>query len=285
MSIGIAQLTGSKRSKYLKDFNYLQPNDFKSCLLDPKDCLGDIEPADQTEQASRFSTMIDLMTRYFIFNDAHAFDNAKRVALKSDLEDFYDSAINCLNSYRANQSARFQKRNVFDKVYGLAELENAAKSHRPVVKDFPELSPLAISHAKQLLHRLWTYFNQADSNYIRPTVNGFHVHDQMFNQIYGEGDYLADGVLYDLKVVKNCPLDNPGYRAQLAFYYIFGRDNFRDTQGQSGYKHFATIRYVSFLDPRHNRVWFCPVAKIDETMEFMIENVIPGAVAHDAGLI
>lgn len=285
MSIGIAQLTGSKRSKYLKDFNYLQPNDFKSCLLDPKDCLGDIDPADQTEQASRFSTMIDLMTRYFIFNDVHAFDNAKRVALKSNLEDFYDSAIKYLNPYRANQSAIFQQSNVFDIVYELAELENVAKSHHRIVKGFSKLSPLAINHANQLLSRLWVYFNRSNNNHFRPVVNGFHVHDQMFNQIYGEGDYLANDVLYDLKVVKNCPLDNPGYRAQLAFYYIFGRDNFRDTQGQCGYKQFATIRYVSFLDPRHNRAWFCPVSKIDEIMEFTIENVIPGAVAHDVGLI
>lgn len=281
--VGITQLTGPLRGKFFKDFDYLQPSDFKAYLLDPKDELGLIEPADDTERASRFATMIDLMTRYFIFHEEYAFDTAKKAATNSYLLDRYNTAVEKLKQYRADWQAEQIQTDLFTTAYNLAEFENAAKSHHKVPYNFFELSPVAIEHAQRLLQRLSIFFNRADRKHFYPEVTGFHVHDDALNVVYGEGDYLASGVLYDLKVVKNSPLDNPGYRAQIAMYYVYGRDNYEHSKGKSGYKQFSTVKYIGFLDPRHNCVWLCSAEKIDVIMQTYIEYVIPTAVSEVEG--
>lgn len=267
--MGIATLMNKYRGHYLRGLDYIKPYNFKAIPLDPADTYGDILPEDQSEKESRFSTMIDLLTRYLIFHDDAAFEGAKKSAEEQNQMAFYNRATQYLSEHRATFLAEKPTRQAYGYGYGLAELENYEKGHRRFANPLAAPSELACQHAQILLQRLSTFFAQHSSPEWLPSVCGFHVHNYD-SSVVGEGDYLSDQVLYDMKTTINNPVEKTQYRGQLMLYYVYGQMN-RGKDKKSGYPQFDTTKVLAFLDPRHNKMYGCLVDHVSEDARWKIE--------------
>lgn len=262
MTVGIASLTEHNRGSQLPGFEYVSPHAFKPIELH-SDPFGYVDITDETEAATRFGTMIDLMTRYLIVHDPHAFDSARQAAQRLNRLSQFNQCVQILANYRPNPTVPlFADHNLFKAGQYLAELENDAKGRRSFGGHAKVLTSQAIYNAQLLLIRTLSFFN----TFGQASTTGFHVHNAD-HSIVGEGDYLSASYLMDMKVSKHNPIDNPGYRAQVMMYYVYGH------QQPIEYAEFNSLQQIILFNPRYDTAWTCDIRSINTDMTDYILNL------------
>ena len=78
----------------------------------------------------------------------------------------------------------------------------------------------------------------------------------------GDGDFLTKDTLFDFKVSKNEPTTK--YTLQILVYYIMGM--------HSIHSYFKDIANIGLFNPRLNKVYICPIERIDNDIINQIEK-------------
>lgn len=128
-----------------------------------------------------------------------------------------------------------------------------------------EISPNAgtINNIRIMVNRCLKFWNE----YGPVVVDGF-TFEGGYTEIVstGDGDYLTEDTLWDLKVSKDEPKNK--YTLQLLMYYIMGC--------HSIHKEFQRIRKLGIFNPRLNKIYLLNIADISEEIIREVSSEVIG---------
>ena len=90
----------------------------------------------------------------------------------------------------------------------------------------------------------------------------------------GDGDFLTEDTLWDLKVMKKDPESK--HTLQLLMYYIMGK--------RSVHEEFRTVTKLGFFNPRLNRIHIIDASKIDPEVIKAVENDVICYTGNEDGI-
>ncbi|MCM3364790.1 hypothetical protein [Niallia sp. MER TA 168] len=97
--------------------------------------------------------------------------------------------------------------------------------------------------------------------------NGFHFEGGYTSTINtGDGDFLTENTLWDLKVSKSAPTNK--HTLQLLIYYLMGV--------RSIHSEFKQIENLGIFNPRLNKVYLLPISKIPNDIINEVQEVVIG---------
>lgn len=231
---------------------YIKPKEFTETTLD--DGI-ELNP-NENIHASLVGLAVDYLTRLMTGTPAD--------------EAFY---ISLLGSDRVNERKNAEK--LISKIKGLDDksIINACKvvgydvcfragiiGYKPVKEIQPDTE--TIENIRIMVNRCLAFWKE----YGPVEVDGF-TFEGGYTEIVssGDGDYLTEDTLWDLKVSKEAPKNK--YTLQLLMYYIMGC--------HSIHKEFQKIKRLGIFNPRLNKVYLLEIANIsDEIIQEVSSEVI-----------
>ena len=231
---------------------YIKPKEFTETALD--DGI-ELNP-NENIHASLVGLAVDYLTRLMTGTSAD--------------EAFY---ISLLGSDRVNERKNAEK--LISKIKGLDDksIINACKvvgydvcfragiiGYKPVKEIQPDTE--TIENIRIMVNRCLAFWKE----YGPVEVDGF-TFEGGYTEIVssGDGDYLTEDTLWDLKVSKEAPKNK--YTLQLLMYYIMGC--------HSIHKEFQKIKRLGIFNPRLNKVYLLEIANIsDEIIQEVSSEVI-----------
>ncbi|MBQ3588600.1 MAG: hypothetical protein II977_08515 [Oscillospiraceae bacterium] len=231
---------------------YIKPKEFTETTLD--DGI-ELNP-NENIHASLVGLAVDYLTRLMTGTPAD--------------EAFY---ISLLGSDRVNERKNAEK--LISKIKGLDDksIINACKvvgydvcfragiiGYKPVKEIQPDTE--TIENIRIMVNRCLAFWKE----YGPVEVDGF-TFEGGYTEIVssGDGDYLSQDTLWDLKVSKEAPKNK--YTLQLLMYYIMGC--------HSIHKEFQKIKRLGIFNPRLNKVYLLEIANIsDEIIQEVSSEVI-----------
>ena len=231
---------------------YIKPKEFTETTLD--DGI-ELNP-NENIHASLVGLAVDYLTRLMTGTSAD--------------EAFY---ISLLGSDRVNERKNAEK--LISKIKGLDDksIINACKvvgydvcfragiiGYKPVKEIQPDTE--TIENIRIMVNRCLAFWKE----YGPVEVDGF-TFEGGYTEIVssGDGDYLSQDTLWDLKVSKEAPKNK--YTLQLLMYYIMGC--------HSIHKEFQKIKRLGIFNPRLNKVYLLDIANIsDEIVREVSSEVI-----------
>ena len=231
---------------------YIKPKEFTETTLD--DGI-ELNP-NENIHASLVGLAVDYLTRLMTGTPAD--------------EAFY---ISLLGSDRVNERKNAEK--LISKIKGLDDksIINACKvvgydvcfragiiGYKPVKEIQPDTE--TIENIRIMVNRCLAFWKE----YGPVEVDGF-TFEGGYTEIVssGDGDYLTQDTLWDLKVSKEAPKNK--YTLQLLMYYIMGC--------HSIHKEFQKIKRLGIFNPRLNKVYLLEIANIsDEIIQEVSSEVI-----------
>ena len=231
---------------------YIKPKEFTETTLD--DGI-ELNP-NENIHASLVGLAVDYLTRLMTGTSAD--------------EAFY---ISLLGSDRVNERKNAEK--LISKIKGLDDksIINACKvvgydvcfragiiGYKPVKEIQPDTE--TIENIRIMVNRCLAFWKE----YGPVEVDGF-TFEGGYTEIVssGDGDYLSQDTLWDLKVSKEAPKNK--YTLQLLMYYIMGC--------HSIHKEFQKIKRLGIFNPRLNKVYLLEIANIsDEIIQEVSSEVI-----------
>lgn len=232
---------------------YIKPKEFKEIVLDDGITLN----SNENIHASLVGLSVDYLTRFMTGTIAE--------------EAFY---ISLLGSNRVNERKNAER--LVSKIKGLDDksIINACKvvgydvcfragimGYKPV----NEIQPNAetVENIRIMVNRCLAFWKE----YGPVVVDGFTFEGGYTDIISsGDGDYLTDDTLWDLKVSKEAPKNQ--YTLQLLIYYIMGC--------HSIHKEFQNIKKLGIFNPRLNKVYLLDISSINNEIIQEVSSEVIG---------
>lgn len=234
---------------------YVPAKSFKVLDLDD----GKILHPEETTSPQLIGTTVDYLTRFMLENDVQgAFDVALRGA----------SIVDKLPEAKKNMESiiGLDDWSIENAVY-LAHYDSAYRVgplfFQPLASE-NEPSLETIDNIKVMVERSLSVFKE----YGPVTRCGFTMPGAYTDMILaGDGDFLTENVLWDMKVSTSPRIDK-NVTLQLLVYYLMGR---RSTDPA-----FDTISTLGVFNPRLNKVYYCNIADIPSDVVSAVEKEVIG---------
>lgn len=210
-----------------------------------------------------------------------AVDYGSRRMLGSSIRDVFSIAIrgaSMLNSEAANAASQLLKTIQYgiktpgrlsdEVIIALCQISGFDVCFRAGVKHYKPVEEIApdaqtIASVRVFIERTLTFFQQQG----QVVTDGFTM-EGSFTDIAdsGDGDYLTEDTVWELKTKRNEPDKNQ--TLQVLLYYLMG--------ARSKKKEFQGIERIGIFNPVLNKAWIKPVIEIDETILNTVEKDVIG---------
>lgn len=231
--------------------------------------------------ASKVGLVVDYLTRFKLTNDLeHAFDisiagaklwdkiekgaNAKMgIPIEQDTLAYLSYLLSGIKDIDDDSIAYASRLVEFDSVVRVGPVVYLKSHTAENIDKLPDPDNDTCFNIREMIKRSLNFWNE----YGPITHSGFTMEGGYTKQIHsGDGDYLTQHTLWDLKTSKRVPTKNP--TLQILIYYLMGL--------HSVHPYFKDINTIGLYNPRLAKIYTLDVHKIDPNIIKTVERKVIG---------